>query len=69
MPLSIGDVHRDVETLNEDLESEFNADIDSSDNRGVSPNLNALDSGNENYRFTTGMCFCSRNYSFTNNFG
>lgn len=54
------DPHRDIETLNED-ESEFMADGSDSDptttattHRRHSPSLNALDSGNEEYRFTTG---------------
>ncbi|KAJ8970951.1 hypothetical protein NQ317_014059 [Molorchus minor] len=45
------DPHRDIETLNEDVESEFMADTEC-DTR-LSPSLNALDSGNEEYRFTT----------------
>lgn len=47
------DPHRDIETLNEDLESEFMADSEGERN-AVSPSLNALDSGNEEFRFTTG---------------
>lgn len=47
------DPHRDIETLNEDLESDFNADSEC-ETHGVSPSLNALDSGNEEFRFTTG---------------
>ncbi|KAJ8953022.1 hypothetical protein NQ318_015384 [Aromia moschata] len=46
------DPHRDIETLNEDIESEFMADTECDTNR-ISPSLNALDSGNEEYRFTT----------------
>lgn len=48
------DPHRDIETLNEDIESEFMADTDCDTSR-ISPSLNALDSGNEEYRFTTGI--------------
>lgn len=51
------DSHRDIETLNEDLESEFMADSEGERN-AVSPSLNALDSGNEDFRFTTGK-FCA----------
>ncbi|XP_015840547.1 fat-like cadherin-related tumor suppressor homolog isoform X6 [Tribolium castaneum] len=47
------DPHRDIETLNEDAESEFMADSEY-DAHGASPSLNALDSGNEEFRFTTG---------------
>lgn len=47
------DPHRDIETLNEDLESEFNADSECEPHT-ISPSLNALDSGNEEFRFTTG---------------
>jgi protocadherin Fat 1/2/3 len=47
------DPHRDIETLNEDAESEFMADSEC-DPHGASPSLNALDSGNEEFRFTTG---------------
>ncbi|XP_044259258.1 fat-like cadherin-related tumor suppressor homolog isoform X6 [Tribolium madens] len=47
------DPHRDIETLNEDAESEFMADTEY-DVHGASPSLNALDSGNEEFRFTTG---------------
>lgn len=58
------DPHRDIETLNED-ESEFMADGSSESDptttttthRRLSPSLNALDSGNEEYRFTTGRYF------------
>ncbi|XP_015840543.1 fat-like cadherin-related tumor suppressor homolog isoform X2 [Tribolium castaneum] len=46
------DPHRDIETLNEDAESEFMADSEY-DAHGASPSLNALDSGNEEFRFTT----------------
>ncbi|XP_044259254.1 fat-like cadherin-related tumor suppressor homolog isoform X3 [Tribolium madens] len=46
------DPHRDIETLNEDAESEFMADTEY-DVHGASPSLNALDSGNEEFRFTT----------------
>ncbi|KAJ8918141.1 hypothetical protein NQ315_011598 [Exocentrus adspersus] len=46
------DPHRDIETLNEDIESEFMADTECDTSR-ISPSLNALDSGNEEYRFTT----------------
>jgi protocadherin Fat 1/2/3 len=49
------DPHRDIETLNEDAESEFMADSEC-DPHGASPSLNALDSGNEEFRFTTGTC-------------
>lgn len=45
------DPHRDIETLNEDAESEFMTEYDG---HGGSPSLNALDSGNEEFRFTTG---------------
>lgn len=52
------DPHRDIETLNEDLESEFMADSEG-DRRTISPSLNALDSGNEEFRFATGKkTFC-----------
>lgn len=44
---------RDIETLNEDLESEFLADSEC-EPHAISPSLNALDSGNEEFRFTTG---------------
>lgn len=47
------DPRRDIETLNEDNESEFGANTELS--RCLSPSLNALDSGNEEYRFTTGI--------------
>ena len=47
------DPHRDIETLNEDAESEFMADSEYDVHR-ASPSLNALDSGNEEFRFTTG---------------
>lgn len=47
------DPRRDIETLNEDLESEFMADSEG-DRHTVSPSLNALDSGNEEFRFATG---------------
>lgn len=50
--------HRDIETLNEDLESEFNADSEC-EPHAISPSLNALDSGNEEYRFTTGKIIYS----------
>lgn len=58
LPTHMGpvDSHRDIETLNEDLESEFNADSECEPHT-VSPNLNALNSGNEEFRFTTGNCF------------
>ncbi|KAJ8945175.1 hypothetical protein NQ314_009307, partial [Rhamnusium bicolor] len=46
------DPHRDIETLNEDIESEFMADTECDTSR-ISPSLNALDSGNEEFRFTT----------------
>lgn len=51
--LGILDPHRDIETLNEDNESDFGANTNTS--RCLSPSLNALDSGNEEYRFTTGI--------------
>lgn len=47
------DPRRDIETLNEENEIEFNADLYRS-NR-ISPSLSGLDSGNEEYRFTTGI--------------
>lgn len=47
------DPSRDIETLNEDLESECLADSEC-EPHAVSPSLNALDSGNEEFRFTTG---------------
>lgn len=47
------DPHRDIETLNEDNESDFGTNTNTS--RCLSPSLNALDSGNEEYRFTTGI--------------
>ncbi|XP_017769468.1 PREDICTED: fat-like cadherin-related tumor suppressor homolog isoform X4 [Nicrophorus vespilloides] len=45
------DTRRDIGTLNEDIESEFMADSECEN--AASPNLNALDSGNEEFRFTT----------------
>ncbi|XP_056644010.1 fat-like cadherin-related tumor suppressor homolog isoform X1 [Diorhabda sublineata] len=47
------DPRRDITTLNEDNETEYNADNIYRMNR-ISPNLSGLDSGNEEYRFTTG---------------
>lgn len=44
------DYHRGIGTLNEDIESEYLQDSDT-DHR---TNLNVLDSGNEDYPFTTG---------------
>lgn len=54
-PQMLGQINpdRDIETLNEDLESEFMADSEC-DQHAASPSLNALDSGNEEFRFTTG---------------
>ncbi|KAF5307382.1 hypothetical protein FQR65_LT07099 [Abscondita terminalis] len=46
------DPRRDIETLNEDLESECLADSECEPHI-ISPSLNALDSGNEEFRFTT----------------
>lgn len=51
--LGILDPHRDIETLNEDNESDFGAN--SNPSRCLSPSLNALDSGNEEFKFTTGI--------------
>ncbi|KAI4459643.1 fat atypical cadherin-related [Holotrichia oblita] len=53
-PQMLGQINpdRDIETLNEDLESEFMADSEC-DQHAASPSLNALDSGNEEFRFTT----------------
>nr|XP_022919754.1 fat-like cadherin-related tumor suppressor homolog isoform X3 [Onthophagus taurus] len=53
-PHTLGPINpdRDIETLNEDLESEFMADSEC-EAHTASPSLNALDSGNEEYRFTT----------------
>lgn len=58
LPTVLGQVdpHRDIETLNEDLESEFMADSEG-ERHTVSPSLNALDSGNEEFRFATGEPF------------
>lgn len=47
------DPRRDIQTLNEDLESEC-LDDSEYERRTVSPSLNALDSGNEEFKFTTG---------------
>ncbi|XP_031337329.1 fat-like cadherin-related tumor suppressor homolog isoform X2 [Photinus pyralis] len=54
MPPVLGpiDPRRDIETLNEDLESECLADSECEPHT-ISPSLNALDSGNEEFRFTT----------------
>lgn len=51
---SVLDPRSEIETLNEDLESEFLADSEGERNGRGSPGLNALDSGNEEFRFTTG---------------
>lgn len=68
------DPARDIETLNEDIESEF---VDDSEYDGSEqplslcfdpevsiPGLNPLDSGSEDYRFSTGqLIFFKLNYS------
>ncbi|XP_049820796.1 fat-like cadherin-related tumor suppressor homolog isoform X5 [Aethina tumida] len=52
LPPSALDPLRDIEPLHEDVESEFMADTEC-DSQRLSPPLNALDSGNEAYSFTT----------------
>jgi protocadherin Fat 1/2/3 len=61
------DPARDIETLNEDIESEYvdDSECDQSEKplslglgQSISiQNLNPLDSGSEDYRFNTGECF------------
>uniref|UniRef100_A0A6P7FFE6 Fat-like cadherin-related tumor suppressor homolog isoform X1 n=1 Tax=Diabrotica virgifera virgifera TaxID=50390 RepID=A0A6P7FFE6_DIAVI len=46
------DPRRDIATLNEDIETEYNADNIYRMNR-ISPNFSAIDSGNEDFRFAT----------------
>lgn len=47
------DLRRDIQALEEDLERDFMADSEG-ERHTASPSLNALDSGNEEFRFATG---------------